>query len=169
MGSRRLWNMLTGSAVVVAMAMVAPLVTDVPAANAAVAPCTSSDLSASVVKMTTLPGGTTIVFALRNNGPRKAACRVSGSLSVQFLSTAGAAVGRSAASPSLPSARLIRPTLQARSSVSTMEGVQCTSRLASAMRISWSKVTKVIRLAKPLGVCINGTTKWTTVARISFP
>lgn len=161
--------MLVGVAVVTAAAIAVPLVSDVTAAQAAVAPCTSTDLSGSVVRITTLPGGTTVVLALRNTGPRKAACRVSGSMTAQFLSKRGAAVGRPATSPRLTQDRLLRQNRQARVSVSTMEGVQCTSRLASALRLSWARVVRVIHLSQQVGVCVNGTTRWTTVSKISFP
>jgi len=169
MRSVRLEKMLTGSAFVIAVGLIAPLIGAASPAHAAVAPCTSADLTGSVIKMNTLPGGTTVTFALKNTGPRRVTCRLSGPLSVQFLSSSGAAVGRVATSPSLPGDRLLRPSFQARASVSTMEGVLCTSRLASAMRISWSHLAKVIHLGRSIGVCVNGTTRWTTVSSISFP
>jgi hypothetical protein len=160
-------GLVAGCSMLAVMALAAPPTAGALSPRAAVpAPCTSSELAGSVVKVINLAGGTTVVVALTNE--RGVACEVSGFLTVQFVAKSGAALGMPATSPVLPTVHLLRPTHQARVSVSTIEGVLCTSRSAASIRVNWYKVVRVIRLPSPVGVCVNGVTHWTSVSRITF-
>jgi hypothetical protein len=140
---------------------------------AAVPVCGIKHFSASE-SVITRAGGTTVRLVLTSH--YLPICGWSFATNYQFLSSKGATVGpalnvvTSGAVASMPAPASVGDTFQVIEPISTMEGVLCTALEASAVRItSPNGAALVVHLPQSLGVCVNGTTHWTTVARPVFP
>jgi hypothetical protein len=138
-------------------------------AAASIPQCSARHFStAGTIK--TLPGGATVRLVLTSH--YFPTCAWSYGTAFQFLSASGSAVGVSHSLPS-PASRapaLVYDTFQVVERLSTMEGVQCTSREASALAVTTpNKSRVVVHFPETVGVCVNGTTHWTTLALPKFP
>lgn len=60
-------------------------------------------------------------------------------------------------------------TFQVVQLVKTMEGVACTQRSATYLAVIGANSRRVVHLSSTVGVCVGGTTKWTTVQSVTFP
>jgi hypothetical protein len=131
--------------------------------------CSANHFStAGTVK--TIPGGTTVRLVLTSH--YFPTCAWSYGTAFQFLSASGSPVGPSHSLPSPASVApaLVYDTFQVVESLSTMEGVRCTSRAASALAITTPNKSRiVVHFPQTVGVCVNGTTRWTTLAAPTFP
>ena len=131
--------------------------------------CSASHFSTNGT-IKTLPGGTTVRLVLTSH--YFPTCAWSYGTAFQFLSASGSPVGpsHSLPSPASPAPALVYDTFQVVESLSTMEGVQCTSREASALAVTTpNKSRVVVHFPETVGVCVNGTTHWTTLAGPTFP
>lgn len=131
--------------------------------------CSASHLSTKGT-IKTRAGGTTVRLALTSH--YFPTCSWSYGTKFQFLSAGGAPVGapHSLPAPASAAPALVRDTFQVVESLSTMEGVRCTSHLASALAVTTPNGARlVVHFPKTVGVCVNGTTAWTTLAGPTFP
>ncbi|HEY5120970.1 MAG TPA: DUF4232 domain-containing protein, partial [Acidimicrobiales bacterium] len=117
-----------------------------------------------------LAGGTTVRLVLTSH--YFPTCSWSYGTRFQFLSAGGAPVGPSHSLPAPASVApvLVYDTFQVVESLSTMEGVRCTSRAASALAVTTPNEARlIVHFPETVGVCVNGTTKWTSLAGPTFP
>jgi hypothetical protein len=139
------------------------------AAAASFPPCSASHFSTNGT-IKTLPGGTTVRLVLTSHF--FPTCAWSYGTAFEFLSASGNPVGAplSLPSPASPAPALVDDTFQVVESLSTMEGVQCTSREASELSVTTpNKSRVVVHFPETVGICVSGTTKWTTLAAPKFP
>jgi hypothetical protein len=138
-------------------------------AGASIPQCSASRLSTNGT-IKTLPGGATVRLVLTSH--YFPTCAWSYGTAFQFLSASGSPVGASHSlpSPASPAPTLVNYKFQVVESLSTMEGVRCTSRAASALSVTTpNKSRVVVHFPETVGVCVNGSTKWTTLAAPKFP
>jgi hypothetical protein len=65
---------------------------------------------------------------------------------------------------------LVNDTFQVVQKVVTEEGVQCTQKQASFVRVSSPRVGRLlVALHSSIGVCVGGTTEWTSLSSLLFP
>jgi hypothetical protein len=140
------------------------------AASAATVPtCGASHLS-TAGSIQSLAGGTNVRLVLTSH--YFPTCSWFYGTRFQFLSKSGVAVGPSLSLPAPGSVApaLVYDTFQVVEELSTMEGVLCTSRAASALSVTTPNNARlVVHFPKTVGVCVNGVTKWTTLAAPTFP
>ena len=132
---------------------------------ASVANCNLQKFAASS-SISTRPGGTTVrVVMLSHVFPT---CQWSAETRYQFLDAGSQPIGNAVY---LPSARsvLVKSTFQVVQNISTVEGVLCTAKVAAYLAVIGPSTRRTVRLASTVGVCVGGTTKWTTVDSVSFP
>lgn len=116
--------------------------------------------------ISTRPGGTTVrVVMLSHNFPT---CQWSTATRYQFLDAGSRPIGNPVTYPGARATRL-NSTFQVVQNISTTEGVLCTSKAAAFLAVIAPGSRRVVRLASSVGVCVGGTTKWTTVDSVSFP
>jgi hypothetical protein len=129
---------------------------------------------AATSSISSRPGGSTVRLVLTSEFfPR---CDWSAATSYQFASSSGVAIGpkvsiagtKGLAVPQQP--WLVNDTFQLVQNVVTEEGVQCTQKQASSLRVSSPLGGPLlVKLPTSLGVCVSGTTKWTSMSSLSFP
>lgn len=97
-------------------------------------------------------------------------CGWSSATKYQFLAAGGATVGSWHTAPSTATLTAVGDTFQVVQNLATMEGVQCTSKVASSIAVISPNGAKVaVALSRPQGVCVNGTTQWSTLSPTAFP
>ncbi|HUV58440.1 MAG TPA: DUF4232 domain-containing protein [Acidimicrobiales bacterium] len=132
--------------------------------------CTAQRLSAAS-SIASRPGGTTVRVVMTNR--HHPSCVWSNRTGFQFLTASGAPIGpvvlaTPMANPTVP--RPVYMTFQIVTNVTTMEGVLCTVKVARQLRVTTpDRHSFVLRLRQTVGVCVGGTTKWTTVGPAVFP
>lgn len=140
--------------------------TPVPTCNAQHFTTTSST--------TSRPGGSTVRLVLTSG--YFPTCRWASATTYQFASSSGVAVGskvslastKGLAVPQQP--WLVDDTFQLIQNVLTEEGVVCTQKQASFVKVTSPGGGRLlVRLGRTLGVCVNGTTKWTSLSSLTFP
>ncbi|MHB1208173.1 MAG: DUF4232 domain-containing protein [Acidimicrobiales bacterium] len=137
----------------------------VPSTAATVASCNLQRFAASS-SITSRPGGTTVrVVMLSHVFPT---CQWSSATRYQFLNTQSQPIGNAVVYPSARNTS-VNATFQVVQNISTTEGVLCTSKVAAYLAVIGPRSRRVVRLASTIGVCVGGTTKWTTVDSLSFP
>ncbi|MFZ1063664.1 MAG: DUF4232 domain-containing protein [Acidimicrobiales bacterium] len=146
----------------------------VSSASATVVPTCNAQNFVATSTITSRPGGATVRLVLTSGYFPN--CRWSNATAYQFASSSGASIG---AKVSLASTKglavpqqpwIIGDTFQLIQNLVTEEGVQCTQSQASYVRISSPGSGRLLaKLPSSLGVCVNGTTKWTSISSISFP
>ena len=138
-----------------------------PAQGAVVPPCLAGHVTTSS-SVSSRPGGTTAQFVF--NATSSPSCRWSvDATGYQWVSASGVAIG-----PVIY--QLPRPLtthwvsvydgFQVVARLTTMAGVQCTSKTATRVRVGAPGVTTplVVRLPRSVAVCIGGTTAWSSVS-----
>ncbi len=167
----RPFRVLSGLALVVTFFW--PALAATPASASAVPTCNARNF-AGTSNISTRAGGATVRLVLTNSYfPR---CQWSSATDYQFASSSGVAIGpkvslattKGLAVPEQP--WLMNDTFQLIQHLVTEEGVQCTQKQASYVRVlSPRGGPLLVKLATSLGVCVNGTTKWTSLSSLSFP
>lgn len=157
--------------VVLAGTVVTIAVSTAHRASAAVAPvCTAQRLSAAST-IASRPGGTTVRVVMTNR--HHPSCVWSNRTGFQFLTSNGAPIGPVVLATALANPTVPKPvymTFQIVVNVTTMEGVLCSVKVARQLRVTTpDKRSVVLRLGHTVGVCVGGTTKWTTVSPAIFP
>ncbi len=95
-------------------------------------------------------------------------CQWSSATRYQFLTAQSQPIGNAVVYPSAQRTN-VNVTFQVVQNISTTEGVLCTSKVARYLAVIGPRSRRVVRLASTIGVCVGGTTKWTTVDSLSFP
>ncbi len=118
--------------------------------------------------MASRSGGATVrVVMTKQHYP---SCTWSRSTGFQFVCAAGAPVGPVTLASTASSTRTILMTFQIVVNVVTMQGVHCTARNASRLRVITPFHRNVtVALVRPLGMCEVTITHWTTVSPAAFP
>lgn len=141
------------------------------AASASSAPTCSALRLTGQTSISSRPGGTTVRVALTSH--RFPTCTWSKLTGFQFLTSSGRGAGpveRATVSKGAALPRPLRDTFQVIDNVVTMEGVHCSSVVASFLQVVTPDKTNVkIALSRPIGVCVGGKTRWTSVAPPMFP
>lgn len=160
----------------VALALLAGMVVTLAAtgahrASAAGAPtCTAQRLSA-MSTLASRPGGTTVRVVMTNR--HYPSCVWSNRTGFQFLAASGAPIGPVVLATPSANPVVFKPvymTFQVVANVTTMEGVQCSVKVARQLRVTTpDSHSLVLRLGATVGVCVGGTTHWTTVSPATFP
>ena len=134
-------------------------------AGATTPTCAASNFTGTAT-VSTLPGGTTVHLVLESH--YFPTCEWSHASTWRFASATGTSVGAAVAGP--PTVTAVDDTFTIAETLTTMEGVQCTSDAASAIRVTSPNGSNVlVSLPTTVGVCVNGTTKWTTLGTPAFP
>lgn len=157
---------LVGVLFVPALAATAASASTIPTCNAQNFGATSTILNRA--------GGSTVRLVLTSS--YFPTCQWSSATVYQFASSSGVAIG---ARVSLASTKglavpqqpwIVDDTFQIIQNVLTEEGVQCTQKQASFVRVTTARGGPLlIRLPASIGVCVNGPTKWTSLSSLSFP
>ncbi len=136
-----------------------------PSSAAAVPSCNLQRFAASS-SVTSRPGGTSVRVVMASHYfPR---CQWSGATRYQFLNAQSQPLGNAFVQAGAKSVN-VNMTFQVVSSVSTTEGVLCTSKVASYLAVIAPTSRRVVKLRTTIGVCVNGATKWSTVDSVTFP
>lgn len=134
--------------------------------SAAVVPSCNLQRFAASSSVTSRPGGTSVRVVMASHYFPK--CQWSGATRYQFLNAQSQPLGTAFAMAGAKSVN-VNMTFQVVSSVSTTEGVLCTSKVASYLAVIGPTSKRVVKLPSTLGVCVNGSTKWSTVDSVRFP
>jgi len=166
-------RLLAGVTVVVALATVT-IPTSTPVAGAATVPSCNVQSFSSTASSSTRPGGTTVRLVLTSHF--FPTCDWSYATRYQFFSSGKAAIGAPLSLRSSPTVAIpVRPwpvndTFQVVQELVTEEGVQCSQVSASFVGVTGADAKRVlVALHPPVGVCVSGTAKWTTLLSIAFP
>jgi hypothetical protein len=144
-------------------------------ANAATVPvCTTQHFVGSGT-LSTRPGGTTVRLVLTSK--YFPTCSWSNLTSFQFLTAGGLGIGTPisyvAPTPTVtlpPTPWTVGDTFQIIQNLTTEEGVQCTQKVAAYVAVAGpSGGTLRIKLPQTVGVCVSGSTRWTSLQSLSFP
>lgn len=135
------------------------------ASAAAVPSCNVANFTASS-SIQSRPGGTTIRLVMVNRNFPK--CQWPGSTRYQFLTAQSLPIG-AAVSEDTGVMTMVDSTFPVVSLVSTMEGVQCSQKVATSIAVIGANSRRVVHLSSPTGVCASGPAKWTTVTSVAFP
>ena len=150
-----------------------PQVITTTASSAAIPACTAQSFVATST-ISNRPGGTTVRLVLTSS--HFPTCEWSNATGYQFASSSGASIGakvslsttKGLAVPQQP--WIVGDTFQLIQNLVTEEGVQCTQKQAAYVRITSPHGRPLLtKLPASLGVCVNGTTKWTSLSSLSFP
>lgn len=136
-----------------------------PSSAALVSNCNLQKFAASS-SVTSRPGGTTVRVVMASHYFPK--CQWSTATRYQFLNAQSQPIGNAVIFAGARSAT-VNATFQVVQRVSTTEGVLCTAKVAAYLAVIGPTSRRVVRLPSTLGVCVSGTTKWTTVDSVSFP
>ena len=124
--------------------------------------------------LSTRPGATTVrVVVTSHYFPT---CDWSYGTKYQFFTSAKTAIGSPLDFMSSPTVAVpvspwpVNDTFQVVQSVATEEGVQCTQKTAAYLGVTSPKAARVlVALPSTVGVCVSGTTKWSTLESVVFP
>lgn|GEM_PF-1836357 len=143
------------------------------ASAAAVRTCDAQNFAATS-SISNRPGGSTVRLVLTSS--YFPTCQWSNATTYQFASSSGGPIGsrislantKGLAIPQQP--WIVGDTFQLVQNMVTEEGVQCSQKQAVYVRITGLRGGGlVVKLPTSLGVCVNGTTKWTSLSTLSFP
>lgn len=138
--------------------------------SAATIPACSVNSMTGVAAVGSRSGGVPITVLLTSH--QYPTCTWSSQTGVQFLTPRGIRVGPVVRSTSVISTanRTLLDTFQIALHVATMSGVRCTTALVNAVRVVApnGKALRVL-LNRTFGVCVGGTTKWTTIESTTLP
>ncbi len=95
-------------------------------------------------------------------------CQWSSSTRYQFLTAQSQPIGNAVTFAGAQPAT-VNATFQVVQKVSTMEGVLCNAKVAASLAVIGANSRRVVHLPTTVGVCVGGTTKWTSVESVSFP
>jgi hypothetical protein len=167
MSGQRLFRLIGALALVSAIAGVAGSATTVAGASPSAPLCSAQHVSGSS-SVSSRPGGTTVRLVLTNR--YFPSCRWSSAFGYQFLSANGAPIGPPRSHSIAAATTNLYDTFQVVVSVTTMEGVLCKQQAATSIRlITPDGEQAATPLKQTVGVCIGGTTQWTTVSAPAFP
>jgi len=153
---------------------VAILPSDISGASATSVPSCNVQHFSWTSTTSTRPGGATVRLVLTSL--YFPTCQWSSATSYQFATSSGVRLGAAVSLASTKGLAVpqqpwrVNDTFQLIQNVVTEQGVVCTQKQASYIKVtSPSGGSALIKLKSSLGVCVNGTTKWTTLSSLSFP
>ena len=124
--------------------------------------------------VSTRPGGTTVRLVLTSK--YFPTCDWSSNTKYQFFTSAKTPIGPALTFKTSPTVAVpvspwpVNDTFQVVQSVTTEEGVQCTQKSASYVGVTGANGTRLmVRLASAVGVCVSGSTKWSSLQSVEFP
>lgn len=143
-------------------------------ASAATVPTCNAQHFTATSTTSTRPGGSTVRLVLTS--AYFPTCRWSSATSYQFATSSGEVFGSKVSLASTKGLAVpqqpwnVNDTFQLIQNVVTEEGVVCTQKQASYVKVLSPGGGRVlVKLKSPLGVCVNGTTQWTKLSSLSFP